>query len=256
MYMRINDSDKVSFKLNDSTKVDIPTLNFDETAKLPDFLKGTPAESDVMMGLGVEKHDTTAAEVKKLKEMWSPVAKGVSDDFYKEIVEIAKRVNCDPVYLSIVLYQESKFNPRAKNGSFRGIGQMSHITLTDSLQNVKRKNLNIEVNTKMTINRFAQLSREKQLPYIEAYIVNAKRIAGIGEKEKLEPGQLYALFFTPGNADKPALATKNNPKTAKFYRANRYFDGNKDGKITTAELKDFLDEKTKIWGIKLPDETS
>lgn len=256
MYMRIDDSDKVPFKLGESKKTEIPMLNYDETFKLPDFLKGTPEDSGVMKGLGVEKHDSTAADVKKLKDMWSSVAKGVSDEFYKEIVEIAKRVNCDPVYLSIVLYQESKFNPRAKNGSFRGIGQMSHVTLADSLQHVKRKNLDIEVNTKMTINRFERLSREKQLPYIEAYIMNAKNLAGIGANEKIEPGELYALFFTPGNANKPVLASKNSAKTARFYRANRYFDDNKDGKITTAELKKFLDEKVDEWGIKLPDETS
>ena len=89
---------------------------------------------------------------------------------------------------------------------YHGLGQMTQISLTDSLQNVKRKKLDIDVNTSMSINRFAQLSRENQLPYIEAYIVNAKRLAGIGPNEKLEPGELYALFFLPGYAKKSVLA--------------------------------------------------
>ena len=249
----------------DSTDSSKTGLSANEEAVLRSGLTGETEKSDVIKGLGIEKHsepaaaaeqDQTAKEVKKLKDMWSPVAKGVSDKFYEEIVAIAKRVNCDPVYLSIVLYQESKFNPRAKNGSFRGIGQMSHVTLADSLQNVKRKNLDIEVNTSMSLNRFAQLSREKQLPYIEAYIMNAKRLAGMSANEKIESGKLYALFFLPCNADKPELASKNNSKTAKFYRANSYFDANKDGKITSAELKKFLDDKTEAWGLKLPDDKS
>ena len=139
---------------------------------------------------------------------------------------------------------------------YHGLGQMTQISLTDSLQNVKRKKLDIDVNTSMSINRFAQLSRENQLPYIEAYIVNAKRLAGIGPNEKLEPGELYALFFLPGYANKSVLASKTNPKTAKYYRSNRPFDMNKDGKITQAELKKFLDDRADAWGIKRPDETS
>lgn len=239
-------------------------LSASEEAALQDGLQGAAEESEVIKGCGVEKHsesaakpeDTTAKEVKKLKDMWSPVAKGISDDFYKQIVEIAQRVKCDPVYLSIVLYQESKFNPRAKKGMYHGLGQMTQISLTDSLQNVKRKKLDIDVNTSMSINSFAQLSRENQLPYIEAYIVNAKRLAGIGPNEKLEPGELYALFFLPGYANKSVLASKTNPKTAKYYRSNRPFDMNKDGKITQAELKKFLDDRADAWGIKRPDETS
>lgn len=247
----------------DSTDSSKTGLSANEEAVLRSGLTGETEKSDVIKGLGIEKHsepaaaaeqDQSAKEVKKLKDMWSPVAKGVSDKFYEEIVAIAKRVNCDPVYLSIVLYQESKFNPRAKNGSFRGIGQMSHVTLADSLQNVKRKNLDIEVNTSMSLNRFAQLSREKQLPYIEAYIMNAKRIAGMSANEKIESGKLYALFFLPGYADKPVLASKFNPKTAKYYRSNRPFDMNNDGKITPAELKKFLDDRADVWGITLPDD--
>lgn len=254
--MTIEKIDSISAFISEK-KLFQQTNQVSDTDSLPQIIKGKNEETDVIKGCGIEKkaeNNKKQIEIKQLKEMWSPIAKGVSDDFFKEIVDIAHRVNCDPIYLSIVLYQESKFNPKASNGSYKGIGQMSQTTLSDSLQYVKNKRYDImDLNHKMTINGLTRLSREKQLPYIEAYIINGKRLARMQPNEKLDAGNLYALFFLPSQAKKNVLAAKNSDKTRKYYRSNAYFDINKDGKITAAELKKFLLNQAKEWGIKLPD---
>lgn len=154
-----------------------------------------------------------------LKAKWEKKGKHLSDGFYKKVVAIAGRLNCDPNALMGIMNAESGINPQAvnKNGGATGLIQFmpktakGYGTSTSELYN---------------------MSAEEQLVYVEKYLTRAKSSAGFGAGEKMSAGQVYALVFLPARARREVLTTSDEI----YYKANSRTDINGDGAITKSEL--------------------
>lgn len=161
-------------------------------------------------------------DAKELKEKWQSKKPDLSDEFYSKTVEIAKKLNCSPDELMGVMNAESGINSSIKNaagGSATGLIQFIDSTA---------KSLGT------TTEKLAKMSPEKQLDYVEKYLVSAKASAGIGENEKISGGTLYALIFLPARANKNILASQGEGNN--YYEHNKGLDKNKDGNISRKEL--------------------
>ena len=180
--------------------------------------------------------------VSKIHSMMKSTVPDISENFATQVVQVAKDVNCKPEDLTAVLYVESKFDPKAKRGSFFGIGQMNQSALDlgieyaenhpDFAKNI-RKNLKIK--------KFSKLKREEQLPYVRNYLL-ASRAAYIEDSTKtITSGELYGLFLTPSNVQKNVLASAKDAQTASFYNSNFPLDVNNDNRITKWDLHQYID---------------
>jgi hypothetical protein len=69
-----------------------------------------------------------------------------------------------------------------------------------------------------------------QLDYVERYLTNAKRNAGISGK--LSAGDLYTLVFLPGRINRNVVTSSGED----YYAKNKGLDLNNDGQITKTEL--------------------
>lgn len=171
---------------------------------------------------GTEETGTFSYDAKELKEKWQSKKPDLSDEFYSKTVEIAKKLNCSPDALMGVMNAESGIDSSIKNsagGSATGLIQFIDSTA---------KSLGT------TTEKLAKMSPEKQLDYVEKYLVSAKASAGIGENEKISGGTLYALIFLPARANKNILASRGEGNN--YYEHNKGLDKNKDGNISITEL--------------------
>ncbi len=156
-----------------------------------------------------------------LKEKWSKKKPNLSDSFYNKVVEVAKRVGCDPNDLMAVMNAESGINPAAvnKNGGATGLIQFMPATAQG---------------LGTTTEKIKQMSAEEQLVYVEKYLKQTKAAAGIGENEKIGAGTLYSLIFLPARANRTVLTSKG--ETYYNQGQNYRLDTNNDGNITKDEL--------------------
>lgn len=165
--------------------------------------------------------DTTefTGDAQDLKNIWSKSHPNLSDGFYNKVCEISKRVGCDANALMAIMNSESGLKTTAynKNGGATGLIQFMPSTA---------KGLGTSTAA------LRQMSPEQQLVYVEKCLMSSKKMAGFGENEKLQQGQLYALVFLPAYAKREVLTTKGN----KYYDYNKGLDMNKDGQITVADL--------------------
>ena len=192
--------------------------------------------------LNETEQDATFANI---KSMINVVDSNVSDKFVSGIVETSQKVKCSPEDLNSLLYIESKFNPKAKRGNFVGLGQMNSKSLKLSVDYAKNNHKeNSGINPKITINQFAQLSREEQMPYVKNYILAMKDFYIKNKTKNLTGGELYGLFYVPSRVNLPYLTSATDRKTAKYYASNRALDFNGDNKITKDDLQQVIDNVT------------
>ena len=156
-----------------------------------------------------------------LKEKWSKKKPNLSDGFYNKVVEVAKRIGCDPNDLMAVMNAESGLNPSAKNKGSSASGLIQFIEST-------AKSLGT------TTAAIRQMSAEEQLVYVEKYLKQTKAAAGIGENEKIGAGTLYSLIFLPARANRNVLTSRG--ETYYNQGQNYRLDTNGDGQITKDEL--------------------
>jgi hypothetical protein len=138
-------------------------------------------------------------------------------EFLAKVKEIAKRLNCDYRDLLGLMNSESGIRADIKNpnGSASGLIQF------------------IESTAKSLGTTTAELRAMKpidQLDYVERYLTNAKRNAGISGK--LSAGDLYTLVFLPGRINRNVVTSSGED----YYAKNKGLDLNNDGQITKTEL--------------------
>lgn len=128
----------------------------------------------------------------------------VSDKFITQILETSEKVKCSPEDLTALIYKESKFKPSAKNGPYRGLGQMTAASLRLSKQYAKDNPEEKEgIDQNMTFEKFSRLSREEQMPYVKNYILTMKEAYVKDMDAKLDTAKLNGLFVSPANVMKP-----------------------------------------------------
>ena len=142
---------------------------------------------------------------------------GYGPEFLEKVKQIANRLNCNYRDLLGLMNSESGIRADIKNphGSASGL-----IQFVESTAN--------KLGT--TTAQLRQMSPIKQLDYVEKYLSQAKRNAGL--TGQLSGGDLYSLVFLPGRANRDVLTTSSE----NYYKKNKGLDANKDGKITKLEL--------------------
>lgn len=199
------------------------------------------------------KKSTISEEAKNIKKEWVKVIPDFSDEFAQLIVESSQEIKCSPEDLAALLFKESRFNPKASCGSFKGIGQMNSRSLRIAID-YALKNQNVNVDFMMSMKKFKTLSREEQLPYVRNYLLAMKDLAKIPKESHIDAGHLYGLVYTPSNVKKKVLACESSPDTSRYYKANKGLDYDGDGKITKEDLKNVIEDVKKI-PKKIPDKT-
>lgn len=158
-------------------------------------------------------------DAEALKNKWQKKKPDLSQKFYNKVVQVAKRVNCDPNDLMCLMNSESGISSSIPNAGGSGaVGLIQFMPKT-------AKGLGT------SCEELKKMSPEEQMVYVEKYIMNSKRTAGLGN-QKIGAGTLYALIFLPARANRDILTTQGE----KYYSSNNGLDLDKDGKISKADL--------------------
>ncbi len=135
-----------------------------------------------------------------VKSMILKILPSVSDEFINQILETSAKVKCTPEDLTALIYKESKFNPKAINGEYAGLGQMTSISLKLSKEYAKKHPEEKEgINQKITFAQFKKLSREEQMPYVKNYILTMKKSYVKNMETPLDSAKLNGLFVAPAH---------------------------------------------------------
>lgn len=143
---------------------------------------------------------------------------GKSPEFARKVASISKDINCNPKDLVALMKAESGLNSKAKNPNSSASGLIQFMDAT-------AKDLGT------TTAALRAMPAEKQLDYVEKYLIKAKKGAKIPDGQRLDAGTLYALVFMPSLARGGSCVAGSSG-----YEANRGLDVNKDGRITVADL--------------------
>lgn len=176
------------------------------------------------------KSDMTESElaskyVKSNRVKDSQIKGELGEDFLKKVKEVAKRLNCNYKDLIGLMNSESSLNPKARNKKSKATGLIQFMPSTAR-----------ELGT--SVDELMKMSAIEQLDYVEKYLSRAKSFR-FGKNEKLDAGELYALTYLPGRANRNILAQSGE----KYYRWNKGLDLNGDGKITKDELAQRIQNK-------------
>ncbi|MBQ8168827.1 lytic transglycosylase domain-containing protein [bacterium] len=144
---------------------------------------------------------------------------GLGPEFLAKVKQVAKNLNCNYKDLLAIMNSESGLNSKAVNKSTNATGLIQFMPATAR-----------ELGT--TVDAIKQMSPIEQLDLVEKYFVRMKQIAGIKPNQKLSGGDLYALVFLPGRANRETLTSSGE----KYYSYNKGLDSNNDGAITKTEL--------------------
>ena len=156
----------------------------------------------------------------ELKSKWA--VKGepqFSDGFYNKVVEISKRIGCDPNALMGVMKSESSLKTTAVNKHSKATGLIQFMPTT-------AKNLGTSTEA------LSKMSPEEQLSWVEKYLLQNKKMAGFKEGDKLDAGTLYTLVFLPAYAKRDVLCTSET----NYYKCNAGLDLDHDGQITKKDM--------------------
>lgn len=156
-------------------------------------------------------------DAEHLKSRWDEY--NLSDKFYAKVVKISKRIKCDPNALMAVMKSESGLNSKAKNPNSSATGLIQFMEAT-------AKGLGT------TTAELKKMSPEKQLDYVEKYLVQMKNMARIDENKRIDGATLYSLVFLPAYAGRSVLCKSGSAA----YNANKGLDLNKDGDIDKLDL--------------------
>ena len=190
-----------------------------------DFVKTVTSSS--------KKPTASLSKAKILSSAWSDVISEtghrgkISEEFFQKVINFAKSVKIDPVDFSFIIFQESKFNPMCKNGSYAGLIQMDetafkkcalrmlqyeqycknnpkkNLTLVQFNNKIENKKLSIPDIGKKNIlfSTYSGLSRERQFEYASAYLRYRIHEQGLNGK-KITSNQLWALIHRPFHCKK------------------------------------------------------
>lgn len=155
----------------------------------------------------------------ELKNKWKKKKPklNLSNAFFNKVVEIAKRIECDPNDLMGIMNSESGLNPAAVNRFSNATGLIQFMPSTARAFNT-------------SVSALRNMSAERQLDYVEKYLISNKKSAGL--RGKVDAGTLYTLVFLPAFAKREVLCHRGD----KYYGVNKGLDRNRDGRITKTEL--------------------
>lgn len=130
----------------------------------------------------------------------NPKTKPITQEFFDELFNMAKRLNCSAEDLAAIMYNESRFDPQAKNetGKYAGLIQMDKTTFNEIFKN-----------SKTTYAQYCKLSAVKQLKFAEGYIayrIKERKLSG----KKLSGAQVYALIHRPADVNKQSELNNRN----------------------------------------------
>ncbi len=149
----------------------------------------------------------------------------IDPDFMYKVQKIAADLKCSTDDLLAVMNAESGLDAQAQNIS--GRGAVGLIQFTDAaIEELNRHGCNI------TKEQLKNMDALEQLDYVEKYLKIAKSYK-FSEDEELSAGDLYAIVFLPGRADREVLSERGES----YYSSNIGLDINRDGKITKSELE-------------------
>lgn len=152
----------------------------------------------------------------ELYDGWSNVVPHLSQEFFNELTAMSKRLNCNPEDLAALMFHESKFNPKAKGGEYHGLIQMNETSLKAATQHAfKTQGENCKLDKNITMEKYINLPREKQLKYAEAYLqfrIDEKHLTG----KKLNGGQIWTLIKRPASINNKAFVKKIQQKIDKL----------------------------------------
>ena len=204
-------------------KFEYSTNNFNFTPQFPYFqftLNNTQRESS-----SVHEEDVVISyNATELKNKWKSKAPHLTDAFYQKVIDISNKINCSPNDLMAIMRSESagSFDPGQWN--LAGARAVGLIQFTD----IAARDLNT------TLDKIEKMTAVEQLDYVEKFYLNTKKYH-FDENYRLTAGDLYALTYLPGLANKEVLAVQDNDPN-EYYAKNKPLDENKDGKITKTDL--------------------
>lgn len=158
-------------------------------------------------------------DAQALKSKWAKKKPHLTDEFYQKIVEIAKKINCDPGDLLGLMNAESGIKASSVNKNGGATGLIQFMPSTAKAFGTSTAALK-------------QMTEVQQLEYVEKFFIKMKKMAKIPDNKPIGRGTLYALVFLPARANSEILTQAGE----KYYNANKGADRNKDGKITMTEL--------------------
>lgn len=178
------------------------------------FIKSTPANHNY------SDTDTSnfSYDAEALKNKWQKKKPNLSQAFFNKVVQVSKRINCDPNDLICLMNSESGIKPNAVNKTSGATGLIQFMPAT-------AKGLGT------TCSALKNMSAEEQMVYVEKYLTDTKKRVGLGN-QKIGAGTLYTLVFLPARAGRDIVSTTRE----KYYSHNKGLDLDKDGKISKADL--------------------
>lgn len=142
--------------------------------------------------------------------------------FEYKVIAISDQLGIFPNWLMIVMYFESRLNPKAVNSTTGATGLIQFMPAT-------AKGLGT------TVEDLKQMDGFTQLNYVYKYLLPYK-----GKINSLT--DLYLTVFYPyavGKEDNYILGSQNGTQT-QIYNANKIFDTNKDGVISKQEIENYI----------------
>lgn len=149
-----------------------------------------------------------------------------------KIGEIARKLKCDQQDLLAVMNSESGVTPDATNFKRRNGKKTNEIQAYGVIQftQIAIDDINETHNADLSFEKLQKMSLIEQLDYAEKYLMTAKKRT-FGNKP-ITGGELYALVYLPGMANKEILSRKGH----KYYDQNSRLDYKKNGHITKEDL--------------------
>lgn len=184
---------------NASGAVDVSVFAEEQAQKKKSSNKNTKAKQNTTAEKLHSDWQFVLEAESKIKQNKVKCDPNISKNFFVQVEDSAKRLNCKPEDLAAIIYRESHFDPRAKKGEYTGLIQMNK-TAFDSIPD-----------RKCTYSQYCRLPREKQLKYAEKYLKMRIEEKGLKGK-KLTGGQLYTLVWRPNDINKPQIVTQAQKK--------------------------------------------
>ena len=205
---------------NDAIKIKKPEIKADETNYVQKFRKR----------FGITKYKTKSYIVDKMYERWSKVYKDTNLDkkFYDKLYDIIDKLHCtikdedfkkekyhskkEQVMDEVIAIfaRESSLNSRTINGCYNGIFQLDSMSLK-TIQSTSDTYKIENINKKISIENFRNLSGEEQLDYLVGHIAYALKTGEFSKEKSMPPAELWAMIKLPnGWNNKKTIAKKND----------------------------------------------
>ena len=165
--------------------------------------------------LGLPQYDSKEYITDKMYQKWSTRSNtNLDKSFYEKLYDIIKKLKCsidekdfdtDKYHSTIeqtmdeviaIFEVEAGLNSRTKNGIYNGIFQLDEKSLK-TIQQFSDKYKIDNVDKKISIEQFRELSGDKQLDYLVGHIAYALKSGNFSKDNNLTPEKLWAMIKMP-----------------------------------------------------------